>query len=197
MTEALTDTGIAPLGRIVRAKEAGLYCDAESALLAARAAAEEIRTAAALQIELSRTEAMAEADHEARQETARIVAETAAAAQRTLAALPLQIAEAIAEGVAKVIGGIDLAEAVARAAQRALAELVEQHAVVVHVNPTAQGGTRARLAAWGSGARVVGDAALAPDACVIETPAGFVRAGLAEQVATLRAALVAGAAGDG
>jgi type III secretion protein L len=197
MTGTLAQAGIAPLGRILRAKEAGLYCDAATALQAARVVAEEMRAAAALEIEAARAERMAAADREARQEAARILAETSAAAQRMLAALPRAIAEAIAEGIAKVIGGIDLAEAVARAAHRALGDLVERNAVVVHVHPAAQAGTRARLASWGDGVRVVGDPGLAPDACVIETPAGTVRAGLEEQVATLRAALIAAAGGDG
>jgi type III secretion protein L len=197
MTATLAQAGIAPLGRILRAEQAGLYCDAAAALQAARVVAEQMRAAAAVEIEAARAERMAAADREARQEAARILAETSAAAQRMLATLPRAIAEAIAEAVAKVIGGIDLAEAVARAAQRALADLGEYHAVVVHVHPAAQVATRARLAAWGNGVRVVGDPGLAPDACVIETPAGTVRAGLEEQIATLRAALILAAGGNG
>jgi type III secretion protein L len=193
----MTAPHIAPLGRILRAQEVGLYHDAEAALRVAEAAAGAMRARAALEIEAARADRLAAAEQEMQREAARILIETEAAAQRSLAALPREIAEAIAEGVAKVIGGIDLAEAVARAAQRAMAELAERHAVVVRVNPAAQGRTSARLADRGNDVRVVADPALAPDACIIETPAGFVRAGLQEQIATLRAALKAAAGGDG
>lgn len=197
MTAPPADARIAPLGRILRAEEAGLYRDAEGALRAAEVAAAEMHARAAREIEAARARTLAATEQEMQRETARILIETEATAQRSLASLPCEIAEAIAEGVAKVIGGIDLAEAVARAAQRAMAELGERHAVVVHVNPAAQARTRARLAGRADGARVVADAALAPDACIIETPSGFVRAGLEEQIATLRAALRAAGCGDG
>jgi type III secretion protein L len=187
---------IAPLGRILRAREVGLYRTAEAALHVAETAASEIRSVAASDIEASRTARLADAEQEARRRTVQILAETSAAAQRSLASLPREIAEAIAEGVAKVIGGIDLAEAVARAAQRALTELTERHAVTVRVNPQALGPTRMGLARRDGGVVVVADPGLAPDACIVETPAGFVRAGLEEQIATLRAALTAAAHGN-
>jgi type III secretion protein L len=196
MTAAVTEVGVAPLGRILRADQVGLYRDADAALRAAVTAAAEKSAAAAKEIEAARAACLAEAAQEAQRETARILAETASAAQRYLAALPRQIAEAIAEGVAKVIGGVDLAEAVARAAQRALVELAEHNAVVVRVNPLAAERTRVLLAGQGRVSRVVPDPNLAPDACIIETPAGFVRAGLAAQIATLRAALEAAAGED-
>jgi type III secretion protein L len=196
MTGALLDAPIAPLGRILRATEVGLYCDAATALSAAKADAAEIRAAAQRDAAAALTERRAEAERQLRRDTVRILADTATAAQRSLAALPREITEAIAEAVAKVIGGIDLAEAVARAAQRAIAELVERHAVVVHVNPVAQARTHARLTLLDPPVRVVADAGLAPDACLIETPAGSIRAGLQEQIAVLRAALTAAVSDD-
>jgi type III secretion protein L len=200
MTAALADPRstppIAPLGRVLRAAEAGLYHDAATALRTAEAAAAEMRATVAAEVEATRAARLAAAEQEMQRETARILVETQAAAQRSLAALPREMAEAIAEGVAKVIGGVDLAEAVARAAQRAMAELAERHGIVVRVNPAAQGRTSARLAGLGRGVAVVADPALAPDACVIETPTGSVRAGLQDQIAILRAALDAAACGD-
>jgi flagellar biosynthesis/type III secretory pathway protein FliH len=193
----MTAPQIAPLGRILRAEEVGLYRDAEAALRAAEAAVGAMHARAAQEAEAACAARLAAAAQEMQRETARILIETEAAAQRSLAAMPCEIAEAIAEGVAKVIGGIDLAEAVARAAQRAMAELAKRHAVVVRVNPAALGRTSARLDVRGNGVRVVADPALTPDACIIEMPAGFVRAGLEEQIATLRAALKAAACADG
>jgi type III secretion protein L len=189
----MSASAIVPLRRILSAEDAGLYRSAADALRAAEATAAATHQMAARQAEAAYAERLAEADREAQAVRVRILAETSAAVQRTLAALPLEIAEAIAEGIAKVVGGLDLAEAVARAAQRAVAELAERHAAIVHVHPTAVTVTRARL---GGGMRVVGDDGLEPDACVVETPSGTVRAGLTEQLASLRAAMIAAVAGD-
>jgi len=196
MNAARLENVVVPLGRILRAGEAGLYRDASAAMQTAKAEVEDLHARAAQLIAADRARCMTEAERDANAEAARMLAETSIAVRRCLAALPRELAEAIAEGVAKVIGGIDLAEAVARAAQRALLELSERHAVVVHVHPAAQPATRARLSAWESDVRVAGDADLAADSCVIETPAGFVRAGLSDQLAVLQSALRAAAAAD-
>ena len=180
---------IAPLGRIIRAEDAGLYRNAEGALRAAEAAAADHLTAAVAAIEADTTARRAAAAQQIQQQQVRILAETATAAQRVIAGLRREIAEAIAEGVARVIGGIDLADAVARAAQRAVAELAAHHAMVVHVNPQAHDRVAARLGAHRV-VRVVADATLPQDDCIVETPAGFVRAGLQQQLETLRAALI-------
>jgi type III secretion protein L len=183
---------LAPLGRIIRAEDAGLYRDAAGAMRAAEAAAADHRAAAIAAIEADSTARRAATAQQIQQEQVRILAETAAAAQRSIASLRREIAEAIAEGVARVIAGIDLAEAVARAAQRAVAELAAHHALVVHVNPLAHDRVAARLGARRA-VRVVADATLPQDDCIVETPAGFVRAGLQQQLETLRAALIGAA----
>ncbi|WP_158921294.1 FliH/SctL family protein [Acidisphaera sp. S103] len=184
---------IVPLRRILSAEEAGLYRSAADALRAAETTAAAVCQEAARLAEAAYAAHLAEADRKAQAVRARILAETSAAVQRTLATLPKEIAEAIAEGVTKVVGGLDLAEAVARAARRAVAELADRHAAIVHVHPSAVVVTRARL---GGAVRVVGDDGLEPDACVVETPSGSVRAGLSEQLASLRAAMIATVDGD-
>lgn len=195
MTPALAEPKAAPLGRILRAEEVGLYRDAATALRNAEAAALEHRTAAMRDAERARADLLAAARQETERETTRVLVATAAEARRRLALLPMEIATAIAEGVAKVISGVDLAEAVARAAQKALAELAERHAVVVRVNPLADARTRAAFADQSTLIRVLADEGLAPDDCILETPAGFVHAGLSTQIETLRAALLAAATG--
>lgn len=177
-----------PLGRVLRGDEVALYRDAAGALAAAQLAAAQHRAEAAETAEQERTRIMAEADAQARAEAARLLADTALATQRALAGLRLEIAEAIAEGVAKVVGGLDLADAIARSAQRALAGLVELHGITIRISPETLNSVRARLPDNG-GLRVVPDETLAADACIIETRAGFIRAGLSEQLAVLRQAL--------
>jgi flagellar biosynthesis/type III secretory pathway protein FliH len=84
---------------------------------------------------------------------------------------------------------MDVAEAVARAAREAIDELVERNGIVVRVHPAQVALVRERLAGWGEAARVVSDDTLPRDGCVIETQAGFIRAGLGEQVEIMRRAL--------
>ena len=194
MTPALAEPKAAPLGRILKADEVRLYRDAATALRNAEAEASEHRTAAMRDAERDRAELLAMARQETERETTRILVAAVAEARRCLALLPTEIATAIAEGVAKVISGVDLAEAVARAAQKALAELTERHSVVIRVNPLAEVRTRAALANHSALIRVLADQRLAPDNCVLETPAGFVHAGLSAQIETLRAALLTAAA---
>jgi type III secretion protein L len=193
MTAPIAQPRAAPLGRILSAAEARLYCDAEAALRHAQAEAAEHRAAAIRDAEGARADLLAAARQESDRETTRILVAAEAEARRCLAALPREIAIAIAEGVAKVIGGIDLAEAVARCARKAVAELSERHVVFVRVNPLAQERTRAALADHGALVRVLADPGLAPDDCRVETSAGFVHAGLSAQVEVLRAALLAAA----
>jgi flagellar biosynthesis/type III secretory pathway protein FliH len=193
MTPALAEPKAAPLGRILRADEVRLYRDAATALRNAEVEAREYRTAAMRDAERARADLLATARQETEREITRILVATAAEARRRLALLPMEIATAIAEGIAKVISGVDLAEAVARAAQKALAELTERHSVVIRVNPLAEVRTRAALANHVL-IRVLADQGLASDDCILETPAGFVHAGLSAQIETLRAALLAAAA---
>ena len=179
------------LGQVLRPAEAGLYHDAASALaaIAERAAAQHEAAERRLAEECAR--AVAGVERDARQEATRLVAEASVGVRRALAGVSHEIALAIADGVARVIDGLDLADAVARAARRAVADLEDLHAVTVRVAPQAAEAARDRLA--GLGVRVLADPGLAEDGCVVESRAGFVRASLSEQVGVLRAAL-AGAA---
>ena len=174
----MSTAGLRPLGRILRARDVGLYQDAAEALALARAEAAQLRADAEGAIAMERDVVLASARAEADAAVTRALTDVAIAAQQTLAAMPLELAGAIADGVARVVGGLDLAEAVARTASRALAELVERHGVVVRVAPLSLGTVQARLKGWSGSLRVV-----------VETRAGFVRAGLQEQLDTLAAAL--------
>ena len=184
-----------PLGTLLRAEEAGLYRDAAGALATARETAQRLLAEAKREIAAERDRVLAAVRAEADAAAASMLADTAAATQRALAALPIELAAAVADGVARVIGSLDLADAVARAASCALDELTERNNVVVRVPPTAVAAVRAQLAPWEPGVRVVADLALPADGCVLETRAGFVRAGLREQLDILAEALRNAAAG--
>lgn len=178
-----------PLGRILRAEEAGLYCDAAAAYDALQRHGEQLRQQIMDEVAAECAQQRATARQEASRAAAQMLADAAVAAQKMVADMHCDIAEAIAGGVAKVIGGVDLAEAVARAARRAIAELTDRSGLVVRVNPLAAARTRARLATHWGDVRIIADETLPPDECTIETRTGFVRAGLSEQLDVLRAAL--------
>jgi type III secretion protein L len=180
---------IRPLGRIMTAAEAGLYADAAAAAAHAETQAAAMRNQASNEIAAARELVLQAAAAEAQERTARMLAETAVSAKRSLEALAPDITLAVGRAVAKVVGGLDTAQAVAAAARQALDELHARHGIVVHVHPDCAATTRQALQDWGESVRVVGDNTLPSDACTIETPAGIVRAGLREQVAILQAAL--------
>lgn len=181
-----------PLGRVLVAEEAGLYASAVGALELAQADADRLRSNAQAEAAAAVSAAVevALAGHQARM--AQELMEAAAAAQRQLASVPRDLALAIAEAVAKVVGGLDVAQAVAAAATHALSELVERHGIIIRVAPGNVAATQERLPV--DAVRVLPDPALPADGCVIETQSGYVQAGLAAQVEALRGALVQAAA---
>ncbi len=187
---------VRPLGRVLGAEEAGLYRDAAAAVAAMRTAARAQREAAAASLADECRVAREAAEQEGRRAAARLLAQTASRAQGEIARLPGQIAVVVAEAVARVVGGLDLAEAVARAARRAVEDLRGRHGIVVRVAPACAAAVRARLSGLAEDLLVVEDRALQADDCVIETGAGSVRAGLSQQLAVLRDALDRAAAGN-
>lgn len=186
---------IRPRGRIVRAEELPLYCDASSALTAAHSAAAallaEARRRAAAECAQARTEGLAAGKAEA----TRLLAATAASAQRQLDGLRDAVANAIADGVAAVIGEMDVSDRVARATSHAVATLQDRGNVIVRVAPGHTAATRDRLIHDAGFCRVLEDATLGQDDCIVETEAGVVRAGINTQLAALRDVLRQ-AAGD-
>jgi len=180
---------IRPVSRIIRAEELPLYNDASSALAAARVAAGELLSEARRQAEAERAGARAEGLAAAQVEATQLLAATAANVRRQLDGLRDAIAAAIADGVAAVIGDLDLSESVARAAAHAVATLQERGRVTVRVAQRHAATARGRLAHDVEFCRVVEDATLGPDDCVVETEAGTVRAGINTQLTAMRNAL--------
>jgi type III secretion protein L len=178
-----------PFGRIVPAAEAGLWRSAGEAMEAARreAAASRVHAAETLAAERAALEQTLAADMD--RQTAQALAEAAAGAQVALQTLRADIAATITAALRKILGQIDLAEAVSTAATEALAELSARHGVTLHVHPVCATRVRQAVAPWGDGARVVGDETLPHDACTLETEAGIVRAGLSDQLSAVSAAL--------
>lgn len=182
---------VRPLGRVLRAAEAGLYADAAGALAAARADASRTATEAASGIEAERARARTEAAAAAEGERTRLLTDTALGLSRSMAGLRAALAEAMADGVARILGARPAAEVAAAAAAHAVESLHDRTGIVVRVPPDQAAAVRD--AVGDPAVRVLTDATLGGGECVIETAAGFVRAGVAAQVAQLREALRAAA----
>ena len=180
-----------PLGRVLRAAEAGLYADAAGALATARSEAARMVADAAAGIEANRLGARAESAALAEGERARLLADAALSTSRELAGLRAALAEAVADGVARILGARPAAEVAAAVAAYAVESLEDRTGITVRVPPGQADAVRE--AVGDPAVRVLADATLGDDECVIETAAGFVRAGAAAQVARLREALRAAA----
>jgi type III secretion protein L len=178
-----------PIGRVLRAAEVGRLRGAEEAVASAQAELVQRRTETDQSVEKERQHILRETLSQAKADASRRLATVALAAQRSLAGLADEIAVAIAEGVARVVGDLDVGRAVAQAAAIALRDLTKRHHIIIKVAPLAVEETREYIKALGEAADVVADASLPPDGCVIETPAGYIRATLSEQLTALRTAL--------
>jgi type III secretion protein L len=178
-----------PLGRILRSAEVEHLRGTEAAAIAANASIARRRAETDQSLEDERRRIIHDTLVEAKADASRRLATVAIAAQRSLNGLADELAIAIAEGVARVVGSLDVREAVARAASLALRDLTERHRILVKVTPLAVEETRRHVKEFGETADVIADPALPADGCIIETPAGYIRATLSEQLAALRAAL--------
>ena len=184
---------VVPLGRVLRAADAALYNDAAGALQAARSHAARLAEAAAAELAAERERVRLEAVSAAQGEAARHLAAASAGVTRELAGLRAQVADAIADGVASILGSRPPAEVAAQAAAHAIASLQDRTKITLRVPPAQAEAVRAGLS--GDGLHVLADATLEEDELVIETAAGFVRGGIRAQLDRLREALHAAAEG--
>lgn len=172
-----------PLGRVIPAAELGIRLEADAVLAAARGEAAAIRAAA-------RQEGLEQGRSEGAAAMTRLLAETAARLRADAEALEAVLADAIAAGVARVIGAMPAAERVAAAAAVAVSELSARSRVTVRVHPVAADRVRAEIGPAVETLVLLADASLAEDDCMVESAAGSVAAGITPQIAALRAALM-------
>jgi flagellar biosynthesis/type III secretory pathway protein FliH len=178
---------------VIPAEAARLHEAAWDALAAGRREVDAMLAAAADAGEAERRRGFQAGRAEGAAEAAGLLAQTSAGLRRELAAMEREIALAIAEGVAKVVRGLDLAEQVARAARRAVEDLQDRTGLALRVAPGAGAAVRAAL----SGVQVVEDPGLGPDDCVVETAGMVVRAGVQAQLDAVRRGLLAALGREG
>jgi type III secretion protein L len=128
-------------------------------------------------------------------EACRLVRDTAAKVDRYLATLEHEIGGLALNIVRRVLGEIDPAELVARAATQALVEFRQEKSVRVTVHPTAIDRVNAALAALAPGGvatTVESDPALGEDACIVSTDFAVVDASIEAQLRAFATGLGSG-----
>lgn len=180
---------VRPLRRILSTEEASLYQSASGALATAQRETERLHAEALESAAAVRDQAEALGRQRGEAEAARLLADTAVRALAMLDSLRGAIAEAIADGIAQVIGTIDTNIAVAAAAAHAVAQLKDRVRIIVRVAPAQLNAVRSALASYPEIGAVMEDASLDTDDCLIETASGFADAGLSTQLDILRDAL--------
>ncbi|MCR4264836.1 type III secretion system stator protein SctL [Nitratireductor sp. ZSWI3] len=189
-----------PTARLLKAEEAKAWQDGYAFLAAAEEEARQMREAArrAYAAEYARGFGDGKAKGEA--EAARLVGETVGKVDRYLAGLRGEIVTLALDVVEQVLGAFDTADLVARAAERAIADIRSAKYLRVTVHPDAVETMRNRLDAlvqpsrFGFSIEVNGDAELAADACIIATDAAVIDAGIDVQLKAIAESLETGEA---
>jgi type III secretion protein L len=197
---ATDDTNVATTQRVLLPPQLQSLADVDALLgeLQQRHATSEARAAAAAERARAegRAEGRAAGDREAREVLAQALTDIALAAQREREALRAQAQACVGalalEIVRKLAGELDAAELVARLAQHAVHQLLDDEPVTLVVHPGVAAGVRARCAAPGTVPQrvlaVEEDAALDPLDCRLVTRAGTTLAGLHTQLERVAAA---------
>jgi type III secretion protein L len=190
---SLDDLPAGPGPRIVRATEVGAWQDGFRFLAAvheAGAQAEEnVRSAYATAYAKGYAEGRAAGVIEA----GRLVREATSAVDRYLAKLEGEIGALALGIVRRMLGDLDVADVVARAAAQAVAEFRQEKILKVMVHPAAADRVGAALAALMEGSEatvtVESDPALEADACIVTSDRAVVDASVEAQLAAFAASV--------
>ena len=189
----MTEMPNRPLARIIRAEEADSWIDGFAFLERARTEAAAIRATAEDEVAEAREAGRLDGRKAGEAEAAALLMRTQADVERYLASVEPLVAALAMEIVERVIGTIDDAELVARAARRALETLREEKAVVVNVAPDLTAEVQQRLAAFGpmvTTVRVATDRHLSSRQCTVTTASTSIDVGIDAQLEAIRAAMV-------
>lgn len=188
----MTEMPNRPLARIIRAEEADSWIDGFAFLERARTEAAAIRATAEDEVAEAREAGRLDGRKAGEAEAAALLMRTQADVERYLASVEPLVAALAMEIVERVIGTIDDAELVARAARQALETLREEKAVVVNVAPNLIAEVHQRLAAFGPmvmTVRVAADRHLSSRQCTVTTASTSIDVGIDAQLEAIRAAM--------
>jgi type III secretion protein L len=189
------DLPTGPSGRILRAADADAWHEGCRFLAAVREAADRVEENARNTYADAYATGYAEGRTAGAVEASRLVRDTAAKVDRYLATLEHEIGALALNVVRRVLGEIDAAELVARAATQALVEFRQEKSVKVTVHPAAVERVNAALAALprgGGGTTVESDPTLDQGACIVATDFAVVDASIEAQLRAFAAGLGSG-----
>jgi type III secretion protein L len=190
---SLDDLPAAPGTRIVRAAQVDAWQDGYRFLAAVREAASKVEENARSTYAAAYAKGYTEGRAAGAIEASRLVRDTTFAVDRYLGKLEGEIGALALGVVRRVLGDLDIADVVARAAAQALAEFRQEKFIKVTVHPAAVDRVNAALAAFtkGNGATVMveSDPALDQGACIVASDFAVVDASIEAQLRAFAAGL--------
>ncbi len=194
----ITSDSLSILGerKVLKEAEYSALLDASSLMKVAREEAARIVKRAVQQAEASRREGYEKGLEAARAEQAAAMLSDAVRTERQLQALRQSMAKIVARAVEQFVGEADRSQLLAAALQRVDMLVREESFITIQVAPAQEATLRAALEGlspdtlpWLRSVRIVTDATLADDACVLQTPSGTLAIGVGAQIEAFRAAL--------
>jgi type III secretion protein L len=186
---ALDDLPAGPGLRIVRGAQVDVWQDGYRLLAAVREAAGKVEENARITYDAAYAKGFAEGRSAGAIEASRLVRDTTLAVDRYLGVLENEIAALALGLVRRVLGDLDVAEVVARAAAQAVAEFRQEKFLKVTVHPAAIDRVSAALAALtqegGTTVTVESDPALDRAACIVTSDFAVVEASVEAQLRAL------------
>jgi type III secretion protein L len=182
----LDDLPAGPGSRIVRATQVDVWQDAYRLLATVREAAGKVEQNARNAYAAAHAKGFAEGRSAGAIEASRLLRDTTAAVDRYLAKLESEIGALALGIVRRVLGELDVADVVARAAAQALAEFRQDKFLKVTVHPAAAERVSAALAVLtqqgGATVSVETDPALDQGACIVTSDFAVVEASVEAQL---------------
>jgi type III secretion protein L len=183
---SLDDLPAGPGSRIVRAAQVDVWQDGYRFLAAVREAAGKVEENAHNTYAAAYAKGFTEGRSAGAIEASRLVRDTTLAVDRYLAKLESEIGALALGVVRRVLGELDIADVVARAAAQALAEFRQEKFVKVRVHPAAVDRVSTALAALtqegGPSVTVESDPALDQGACIVTSDIAVVEASIEAQL---------------
>lgn len=201
----ITSDGLSILGerKVLKEAEYSALLDASSLVKVAREEANRIVTRAVQQAEAARAKGYQDGVAQARAEQAAAMLSDAVRTERQLQGLREAMARLVARAVEQFVGEADRTALLAAALQKVDLLVREEPFITVLVSPQQEPTLRAALAQlssqaqpWLATLRIVVDASLAEDACVLQTPSGTLSIGVGAQIEAFRAALARNGLGE-
>jgi type III secretion protein L len=193
---ALDDLPAGPGSRIVRAAQVDAWQDGFRFLAAVREAADKVEDNARSTYAAAYAKGYAEGRAAGAIEATRLVRDTTLGVDRYLAKLESEIGALALSVVRRVLGDLDRADLVARAAAQAVAEFRQEKSIKVTVHPAAADRVSKALAGLtqcnGATVMVEADPALDEGACIVASDFAAVDASIETQLQAFAAGLPCG-----